>query len=63
MAFQVRSGRRKSTGAGAKLGGVWERTRTSKPAAPPHPPAGRSGVCAQSVHNPSAGEGPARDGW
>jgi radical SAM superfamily enzyme YgiQ (UPF0313 family) len=27
---------------------------------PPHPPAGRSGLCAQSVHNPSAGEGPAR---
>jgi len=26
----------------------------------PHPPAGRSGLCALTVHNPSAGEGPAR---
>jgi hypothetical protein len=28
----------------------------------PHPPAGRSGLSALSVHNPSAGEGPARPG-
>jgi hypothetical protein len=27
---------------------------------PPHPPAGRNGLCALSVHNPSAGEGPSR---
>jgi hypothetical protein len=27
---------------------------------PPHPPAGRSGVCALRVLDPSAGEGPAR---
>jgi len=29
----------------------------------PHPPAGRSVLCALSVRNPSAGEGPAHDGW
>jgi hypothetical protein len=28
----------------------------------PHLPAGRSGLCALSVHNPSAGEGPSRTG-
>ena len=33
------------------------------PGQPPHPPAGRSGLRALSVHNPSAGEGPARPGW
>jgi hypothetical protein len=27
---------------------------------PPHPPAGRSGLCPLSVDSPSAGEGPAR---
>ena len=29
----------------------------------PHPPVGRSGLFALNVHNPSAGEGPARAGW
>ena len=29
----------------------------------PHLPAGHSGLCAGSVHNPSAGEGPSRGGW
>jgi len=37
MAFQIRSGRPESTGAGAKLDGVWEKTPTSKPAGTPHP--------------------------
>jgi hypothetical protein len=37
-------------------------TRGRRGPRPPYPPAGRSGLCALSVHKPSGGEGPARAG-